>query len=611
MKCSTLFRSLAALGMFSLPLLATTATSGPAINDVVNAANRIPSGFPSAGIAQGALFAVMGTDLGADPLQQAAFPLPSTGGFAGVNVQAQVGGATVDCIMVYVSSTEVGAIMPSGTPLGSGTITVTNSAGSASAPITVVAAAFGAFSLDYFSGKQAAAAYNVNGDGSLTLNYLGAPGATAQTGQTVMIGGTGLGAISSDETQSGVTDVPNVNFTVWVGTQQAVVVSAGRGTFPGLPGGFPVSPVPMGTAAVDVIQFIVPAGITGCEVPVVVQIGNFVSNFIWIAISPDGSPCVDLNAADFGATAALSGTARTGLIALQRITDHINYPGGFTVANGSEIATAQFIQYGVPNPVTVNVSEFAFEELANNLDPGTCLVLTSRIVIPPPSPGTISVPRTSSRVVRRSSKSSSSSQGPTFLDAGPALNLNNSAGATEVVSEGDIGVYSAGIGSFFSFTGTPPQNTLFLIPGLITLDNGGGGADVPAFSSSLTLPDPPLVFANIDAVGGNLDRTQGVTVQWTGGDPNSYVNIVGTSINATGNVTLTGTFSCSAPVSAGQFYVPDFVTRSMPLTANNPPLPPTGVLSIWNYAIVPITIPSMDVALFSVVLETQTGVLFQ
>ena len=119
------------------------------------------------------------------------------------------------------------------------------------------------------------------------------------------------------------------------------------------------------------------------------------------------------------------------------------------------------------------------------------------------------------------------------------------------------------------------------------------------------------MFSNIDAVAGNLDRTQGLTVTWTGGDPNGYVNIVGTSINSTGGTNLTGIFSCSAPISAGQFFVPDFVTRSMPLTASTAPQPPIGVVSIWNYAVQPITIPGVDIALFAVVLETQTGVLFQ
>src|SRR5258707_2627437 len=88
------------------------------IGSVVNAGSRIQSGSQFYGIAQGSLFAITGKGLGPDDLQQASFPLPTTDGLAGVTVQASVGGATVDCVMVYVRATEVGAILPSMTPVG-------------------------------------------------------------------------------------------------------------------------------------------------------------------------------------------------------------------------------------------------------------------------------------------------------------------------------------------------------------------------------------------------------------------------------------------------------------------------------------------------------------
>ena len=195
-------------GVCLLCLTIPSSAADLTISDVVNAGNRIPSGFPSYGVAQGSLFAIIGTGLGPDQSQQASFPLPTTDGLAGVTVQVAVGGTTVNAIMVYAWAYEVGAILPSSTPTGTGTVTINNNGLTATAPITVVLSAFGAFSLDYYSGTQAAAAFNIGGDGSTTLNYLSAPGQSAQPGQDVLISGTGLGAISSDETQSGATDVP-------------------------------------------------------------------------------------------------------------------------------------------------------------------------------------------------------------------------------------------------------------------------------------------------------------------------------------------------------------------------------------------------------------------
>src|SRR5260370_2390573 len=119
------------------------------MGSVVNAVSRIQSTSQSFGIAEGSLFAINGKGVGTGQFQQASFPLPTTDGLGGVTVQASVGGATVDCILVYVAPNEVGAILPSNTPIGTGTVTVNNNCVTASKPITVVAAAFGVFTQNY------------------------------------------------------------------------------------------------------------------------------------------------------------------------------------------------------------------------------------------------------------------------------------------------------------------------------------------------------------------------------------------------------------------------------------------------------------------------------
>ncbi len=261
------------------------ATAQVTIGAVVNAGSRIQSASSFYGIAQGALFAITGKGLGPDPLQQASFPLPAIGGLGGVTVQASVGGATVDCIMVYVSSTQVGAILPSMTPIG--TVTLNNNGVTASGPIKVVAAAFGIFTSTQGGYVGQAQAFNVSAaDGSTTPNSISQ---SVQPGQDVLINGTGLGAITSDETQSGVTDVPAATVQVYVGVKPATVVSAGRGLC--CDGLDPSFPVPQGVAAWDVIRFTIPAGVTGCFIPVVVQIGKMVSNLATLSIDASGAAC--------------------------------------------------------------------------------------------------------------------------------------------------------------------------------------------------------------------------------------------------------------------------------------------------------------------------------
>src|SRR5882672_7689067 len=201
-------------------------------------------------------------------------------------MQVSVGGATLDAIMVYVAPNEAAAILPSLTPIGTGTIKVTSNGVSATAPIKVVASAFGIFTQRLgFAGP--AAAFNVSADdGSAALN-IGMN--SAQPGQDVVINGTGLGAITSDETQSGVTDVPATPFQVYVGVKPATVVSAGRGVC--CEGLDPAYRIPQGIAAWDVIRFTIPDGVEGCFIPVVVQTGNFVSNLATVSIAAGGGAC--------------------------------------------------------------------------------------------------------------------------------------------------------------------------------------------------------------------------------------------------------------------------------------------------------------------------------
>src|SRR5437899_50547 len=95
------------------------------ITDVVNAGSRLPSGRQSSGIAQGAIFVALGRGVGPSDFQQAAFPLPTTDGLGGVNVQVISGDQIFDAPMVYVAANEVAAILPSAVPLGLATVKVT------------------------------------------------------------------------------------------------------------------------------------------------------------------------------------------------------------------------------------------------------------------------------------------------------------------------------------------------------------------------------------------------------------------------------------------------------------------------------------------------------
>ena len=74
--------------------------------------------------------------------------------------------------MVYVAPNEAAAILPSMTPIGTGTIKVTSNGVTATAPIKVVAAAFGIFTVRAgFPGP--AVAFKVSADDGSTTQIIG------------------------------------------------------------------------------------------------------------------------------------------------------------------------------------------------------------------------------------------------------------------------------------------------------------------------------------------------------------------------------------------------------------------------------------------------------
>jgi uncharacterized protein (TIGR03437 family) len=540
-----------------------TGLAAMTLYDVVNYGSRIGTGLPGAGIAQGAIFAVTGDGLGPSQAVQASFPLPSAAGLAGVAITITASdGKTTNALMVYASPSEVDAILPSGTPFGSATVTVTSAGTSASLPITVVQSAFGIFT--------GTGAFNVASDGPTSVNT---PYQSAQPGQTVMISGTGLGAISSDETLSGASDdVPNANITVWVGLTQATLQGFGRGFC--CSGINPNFPIPSGVAGWDVIAFNIPQGVQGCQVSVTVQNGSYVSNVLLIAVAQGGGTCPEAAAINGGNPVVVSGRSKTGLIEMLHMVATQSV-GTATVVTTSDSATALFpvVDYG-PNPVTI--PSFSAQLQASV---GSCFVTSSRVdrsiaIVAPPT-STPSVPIT-------------------FLDAGSALN-STAPDVTEAIKNQNNIYNATAVQVAILLRGSPPSgggDALFLAPGPYMLDNGSGGADIGPFITNLQNPTPVSWDNMGDLVA--VDRSQGVTVTWSGGDPNGVISIVGGSGATQGTVSYAGVFGCYAQASAGQFTVPPFITLLLPSTGTAAE-GGSGTLSLNAVITGQITIPGVDI----------------
>ena len=165
----------------------------------------------------------------------------------------------------------------------------------------------------------------------------------------------------------------------------------------------------------------------------------------------------------------------------------------------------------------------------------------------------------------------------TGLDAGPSLALTSAAGALTLNKTGS-GQYQSSFGT----SGTSPT-----IPMGSWTISGSGGRDAGAFSATVNVAGH--VSISNKAALTTVNRTQPLTVTWTGGIAGNYVLIGGGSDHASQSQ-----FACVEDAGKGTFTVPSYVVSSVPAT-------PSGGGLIW---IAPhplssqITIPDMDLAYF-------------
>jgi hypothetical protein len=118
---------------------------------------------------------------------------------------------------------------------------------------------------------------------------------------------------------------------------------------------------------------------------------------------------------------------------------------------------------------------------------------------------------------------------------------------------------------------------------------GTGGTDVGAFTGTVNYTNP-IVWTNMANITA-VTRSQGVTVTWSGGDPNGYVLVSGTSSSPeTPSTPVLGAgFLCYEPVSAGQLTVPSYILLAMPVGQ--------GSLTVESATTqVPFSAPGLDFA---------------
>ena len=532
------------LPLFGLAgLLAATAAAQPVVTGALNTASYALSGLPNGSLAQGSMIAIFGRNLGPASIALAqSFPLPRNLG--GTAARLTAGGANYDLILTYSVASQVGAIIPSNTPVGAAQLTVTfGGQNSANFAVNIVRSSFGIFTANQ-GGSGPAIAQNFNSQTDQPINsILNA----ARPGQTITLWGTGLGPISGDDAAGAAPGDLGTAVEVLVGNRPATIRYRGRSGC---------------CAGVDQIVFDVPTGIQGCYVPLTVRIGNIVSNSTYLAITPNGGRCsagTPFSDADLQKVSS-GGTLSIGSINLNRNAIKFSLGGSFgTLELKLDNAAASFVRF---TAAQLTASQFA---AGNALPLGSCLTFSSsdQATSLPPDP-----------IVGA------------MLDAGPKLTVTGPLGTREMLRDAASGSYSASFSSgtpsipgLPSIPGMPGGGGPFFDAGAFTIDNGAG-AVVGGFRAQLTIPGN-FTWTNENSVN-TINRAAGQEFTWSGAGANSTVSIQGFSFDAAARAG--GGFFCLERGSANRFTVPASVLLALPRNVAAPgqgsELTPTGQVGI-------------------------------
>jgi len=484
-------------------------SAAPAITKVVNAASNTDPRMPNGGIAQGAIFVVYGSGLGPANIVVATAAFQSTS-LSNTSVTISVGGATVNAPMYYTSASQVAALLPSKTPTGAGTVTVTyNGQTSAAAPVNVVTSNLGILTIDSSGTGQALVTYP---DYSLVspakAANCGGPNTTcgaANPGDTLTLWGTGLGPVNGDDVSGaglGV-NMPDLPLKVWLGGVQATVTYQGRSGC---------------CAGLDQVAFVVPNSVsTGCAVPLVIQINNQISNSTVIPVANGSRTCASRSMPGVDISQLSTASSVTlGTIEL----DHFMKTGGgffdralgfFAKVGGLPAASGAFLGSELDTPPV-----------------GTCTVIGAD---------------TPSNVFFNNLINNGY---VTLLDGGSSATINGPQGsATMSIGGGKTTLSPSGA---------------FLVPGDYTV-TGNGGKDIGPFTARITIPAAPTLTNPAGGSSVAITRANGMTVAWNSNGSAGHVEVV---ISASVDQNTVAQAWCTAPANAGTLTIPPYVLLALP-----------------------------------------------
>jgi uncharacterized protein (TIGR03437 family) len=268
-----------------------------------------------------------------------------------------------------------------------------------------------------------------------------------------------------------------------------------------------------GYPGVNQINVTIPDAVTAsCFVPVAAVTGNVLSNIVTLPIAHGGGACIDTLTGLNGQQVAAA-NVRTGLVSLVQ-TNSPNNSGAIVVSNSANAAFGRYA--GLAQAATGAVAA-----------PGGCVAFPIFVGGPVTFTG---------------------------LDAG-VITLSGPSGP-DVTLRSQLGIRGA-YNALLAAGAIPSSGGTFTF-------RGAGGADVGSFTTSIELSGPLMNWTN-RSVAATIDKSQGLTVTWTGGNPGTFISISGTAVPAnSGGAGPAAGFTCLAPAADGEFTVPAYILLALP-----------------------------------------------
>jgi uncharacterized protein (TIGR03437 family) len=531
---STIGASGIALTVTGSGTITTGGTVGPAppiVTAVLDAASN------TAGVAQGGIFIVKGTNLCPTENPTAVYNVPRpTVGSDGVKITftPAAGGTATDTLLWYEynpgGASQLAGILPSTVAPGNYNVTVTNGTVSAPFAAQVTQSKFELFTQDS-SGSGMASVQNYISASEVDLNSFTTGNGKSTTispahpGQYMQAYGTGMGPlVGGDNSASPDYDFSSNGYKVAaiVGGMNIPVLYAGRA----------------GYAGEDQITFALPSNVpTGCTTSFQISVNGVLSVPTYIAIAPNttAAACVQP-----GFTTAQ----------LQNLDDGGAYTaGGFSLVQIQE--TVSSVGSIKSNSASGSFTEYTAYQFSGAASAASATTVTGACTV------------TESTTTGAVTTVSGSGIG---LDAG-AVTLNGPSGssvANLAFTEGAAPYY--GYSLMLATTGLPTgsSGTGTIVAGQYTV-SGAGGKDVGKFSSSITVGAPLTIAGGLPT---SVNRSAGLPLSWTGGNSSDLVEILGSSSTTTGTganaTTTTWGFFCTTTAGTGGFTVSSSVLLQLP-----------------------------------------------